>query len=76
MRWNKPPKAERPEFPKLVAIAATAEQVRDLLPLLHDSDPQAEIVEGGARGIFVRVHNETAEQAARRYGESRTFPLA
>lgn len=76
MRWNKRPQAERPEFPKLVAIAATQEEVRDLLPVLRDSDPDAEIVEGGARGVYARVHNEAAETAARRYGESRSFPLA
>jgi hypothetical protein len=76
MRWNKQPRAERPEYPKLVAIAATSEEVRDLLPQLHESDPDAEIVEGGARGVYARVHNEAAETAARRYGESRSFPLA
>jgi hypothetical protein len=76
MRWNKRPKVERPEFPKLVAIAATKEEVRDLLPVLLESDPDAEIVEGGERGVFARVHNEAAETAAKRYGESRSFPLA
>jgi hypothetical protein len=76
MRWNRQPKPERPEYPKLVAIAATQEQVRDLLPALLESDPDAEIVEGGARGVYARVHNEAAEAAARRYGESRSFPLA
>lgn len=76
MRWNKRPQAERPEYPKLVALAATEEEVRDLLPVLLESDPEAEIVEGGARGVYARVHNEAAEAAARRYGESRSFPLA
>ena len=76
MRWNKRPQVERPEYPKLVAIAATAEEVRDLLPRLLESDPDAEIVEGGARGVYARVHNETAEATARHYGESRSFPLA
>jgi hypothetical protein len=76
MRWNRQPRAERPEYPKLVAIAATTEQVRDLLPVLRESDPDAEIVEGGERGVFARVHNEAAEAAAKRYGESRSFPLA
>ena len=76
MRWNRRPQAERPEYPKLVALAATEEEVRDLLPVLLESDPEAEIVEGGARGVYARVHNEAAEAAARRYGESRSFPLA
>ena len=76
MRWNKRPQVERPEFPKLVPIAATSEEVRDLLPVLLESDPEAAIVEGGARGVFARVHNEAAEASARRYGESRSFPLA
>jgi ribosomal protein L16 Arg81 hydroxylase len=76
MRWNKRPKVERPEYPKLVAIAASAEEARDLLPLLQESDPEAELVDGGARGTYARVHNEAAETAARRFGESRNFPLA
>jgi hypothetical protein len=76
MRWSKREKVERPEYPKLVAIAATADEVRDLLPLLRESDPEAELVDGGARGVYARVHNETAETAARRYGENRSFPLA
>jgi hypothetical protein len=76
MRWNKRAKVERPEYPKLVAIAATAEEVRDLLPELLQHDPSAEIVSGGERGVYVRVHNEAAETAAKRYSESRSFPLA
>ena len=76
MGWNRPPKAERPEFPKLVAFAGTADELRVLLPKLHQSDPDAEVVDGGARGVYVRVHNEAAEKAARRHGESRSFPLA
>lgn len=76
MRWNKRPQAPRPEFPKVVALAATADQVRDLLPSLLEKDPEATIVDGGARGVFARVHNEEAEAVARKYGESRSFPLA
>jgi hypothetical protein len=76
MRWNKQPKVERPEYPKLVAIAGTPQEVQDLLPMLLEFDPAAELVEGGARGVYARVHNEAAEMAARRYGESRNFPLA
>jgi hypothetical protein len=76
MRWNKQPKVERPEYPKLVAMAATAEQVRDLLPELLRHDPSAEIVSAGDRGVYVRVHNEAAEAAAKQYSESRSFPLA
>ena len=76
MRWNKRPQVERPEYPKLVAIAGTKEEVRDLLPLLVASDPDAQIVEGGARGVYARVHNKDAEMAAKLYGESRSFPLA
>ena len=76
MRWNKRPQVERPDYPKLVAIAATQDEARALLPVLLESDPDAEIVEGGARGIYARVHNEAAEKAARRHGESRSFPLA
>jgi uncharacterized membrane-anchored protein len=76
MRWNKRAKVERPEYPKLVAIAATAGQVRDLLAALLESDPEARILDGGDRGVYVRVHNEVAEATAKRYAESRSFPLA
>ena len=76
MRWNKRAKVERPEYPKLVAIAATAEEARDLLPELLRNDPDAEIVSAGDRGVYVRVHNEAAEMAAKQYSESRSFPLA
>lgn len=67
---------ERPEYPKLVALAGTAKQARDLLPTLLGSDPDAALVDGGARGVYARVHNEAAEAAARQHGESRSFPLA
>ena len=76
MRWNKRDKVERPEYPKLVAIAATAEEARGLLQVLIQSDPSAEIVDGGDRGVYARVHNEAAETAAKHYSESRSFPLA
>jgi uncharacterized membrane-anchored protein len=76
MRWNRRPKVERPEYPKLVPIAGTKEEARDLLPALLESDPEAEIVEGGSRGVYARVHNESAETAARRFAEDRNFPLA
>lgn len=76
MRWNKRPKVERPEYPKLVALAATADEVQTLLPMLLQSDPDAEVVSGGDRGAYVRVHNEAAEQVAKRYSETRSFPLA
>jgi hypothetical protein len=76
MRWNKRDKAERPEYPKLVAIAASAQDARDLLPEILEKDPEAEILSAGDRGVYVRVHNEAAETATRRYSESRSFPLA
>ncbi len=76
MRWNNRNKVERPEFPELVPVAGTAEEARELLPLLREVDPDAEIVEGGGRGVYVRVHNPEAEKEARRNGEGRSFPLA
>ena len=76
MRWGKRPKVERPEYPKLVPIAGTTQEAQALLSLLLESDPDAELVEGGARGVYARVHNDAAKAAARRYGESRDFPLA
>jgi hypothetical protein len=76
MRWNKRDKVERPEYPKLVALAASAEEARDLLPQLLEKDADAEIVSAGDRGVYVRVHNEAAETATKQYSESRNFPLA
>ena len=76
MRWNKRPRVERPEYPKLIAIAATTEQAQDLLPLLLESDPDASFVEGGSRGLYARVHNEAAEKMVQIYAEGRNFPLA
>jgi hypothetical protein len=74
MRWNKRPKVERPEFPKLIPVAGTVEEASKLLPLIQRHDPDAEILEGGERGAFLKVHNEAAEAAAT--PEKRNFPLA
>ena len=67
MRWNARPKVERPEYPKLVAVGPAGGEAPDLLPLLLRSDPEAEMVQGGAHGLYVRVHNAAAETAARLY---------
>jgi hypothetical protein len=75
MRWNTRPKAERPEYPKLVPIAGSLEEVRAMLPAIHREDPEADAVDGGVRGVYVRVHNAAGESAARSYGETRDFPL-
>jgi len=76
-RWNsRRTVVERPEFPKLVAIAGPADEASALLPELQAIDPQAEIVDGGARGLYARVHNEDAEAKARQHGDGRRFPLA
>ena len=77
VRWNKRVKAERPEYPKLVPIPGTVEEARALLAsLISTEDPDAEILDGGSRGAFARVHNEGGEAAARRCGERREFPPA
>jgi hypothetical protein len=76
MRWNNRAKTERPEYPKMVAITAQGQEALDLLSTLAADDPQAEIVNGGSRGLFLKVHNEAAENAARRVTEARNFPLA
>ena len=76
MRWNTRTKAERPEYPKLVPLVGTAQEVQDFLPTLLALDPLAELVDAGSRGAYARVHNEDAEIAARSRGESRSFPLA
>jgi len=75
-RWNRHPPVERPEYPKLVAIAGTSEEANALLPMLQAIDPQAEIVDGGSRGIYARVHNEEAVTKAKLHSEGRSFPLA
>ncbi|MBU3077712.1 hypothetical protein [Sphingomonas quercus] len=76
MRWNDRTRVERPEYPKLVPITATAQEAQVLLTRLAADDPNAEIIDGGERGVYARVHNEAAEMAARRHGEARSFPLA
>lgn len=76
MRWNNRTKVERPEYPKMVPVTGTAEQTQQLLRSLAADDPDVEIVDGGGRGMYVRVHNEAAETAAKLHGESRSFPLA
>jgi len=76
-RWNaRRQPIERPEFPKLVAIAGTAEEARALLPLLAAVDPDAELVDGGERGFFARVHNEAAAAKANLHSDGRRFPTA
>jgi hypothetical protein len=74
MRWNKRPKVERPEFPKLIPIGGTVEEASKLLSVIHTHDIEAAILDGGERGLFLKVHNETAEAAVA--AEDRTFPLA
>jgi hypothetical protein len=76
MRWNRRERAERPEYPKLVPVPGTMDEVRQQLPLLRQEDPDVEAVDAGDRGVYVRVHNAAAEAAARLSGESRAFPLA
>jgi hypothetical protein len=74
MRWNKRPKVERPEYPKLIPVAGTVEEANRLLSLIQGHDPDAAILDGGERGAFLKVHNKEAEAAAT--GEERNFPLA
>ena len=74
MRWNKRPKVERPEFPKLIPVAGTVEEANKLLSVIHAHDSDATILDGGERGVFLKVHNEAAEKAAT--PEERNFPLA
>lgn len=74
MRWNQRPKVERPEFPKLIPVAGTVEEAGKLLSLIRGHDPEAENLDGGARGAFLKVHNEAAEAAGT--AEERNFALA
>lgn len=74
MRWNKRPKVERPEFPKLLPVAGSAGDAAEVLAVVFDHDPEAIILDGGERGLFLKVHNEAAEAAAT--SEARSFPLA
>ena len=74
MRWNKRPKVERPEFPKLLPVAGSAADASKALALVLKHDPEATILDGGERGLFLKVHNEAAQAAAT--SEARSFPLA
>lgn len=73
MSWNKRQKAERPEYPKLIPVAGTVHEATKLLSVIQSHDPDAEILDGGERGTFLKVHNQAAEAAATR--EERRFPL-
>jgi hypothetical protein len=74
MAWNKRPKVERPEYPKLIPVAGTVEEASQLLSHIREHDADASILDGGARGAFLKVHNSAAEAAAT--AEARNFPLA
>lgn len=74
MRWNKRSPVERPEFPKLIPVAGTVEEASKLLSVIQVHDSDAVILDGGARGAFLKVHNTAAEAAAK--AETREFPLA
>ncbi len=73
MRWNRNQRVERPEYPKLLPVAGTAEDLQKLLSAIAKFDPDATILDGGQRGTYIKVHNPEAEAAAK--AEPRTFPL-
>lgn len=73
MRWNKRPKIERPEYPKLIPVAGTIDEASGMLPLIQKYDLEASILDGGERGAFLKVHN--AEAAAAATSDIRNFPL-
>lgn len=75
MRWMRRNLVERPEFPKLVPMSGSVPEAEQLLSVLIRSDPEAQVVDGGSRGLYARVHNREAETAAKLHGEDRTFPL-
>lgn len=74
MRWNNRQKAERPEYPKLIPVQGSVEEASKMLASIQAHDPEAAILDGGARGAFLKVHNEAAAAAA--VAEKRDFPLA
>lgn len=74
MAWNKRPKVERPEYPKLLPVAGTVAEATQSLSLIREHDPEAAILDGGGRGAFLKVHNAEAEAAAT--SDDRNFPLA
>lgn len=74
MRWKKREKIDRPEYPKLIPVAGTVEEANRLVSAIREHDPEAEILDGGGRGTYLKVHNPEAEAAAK--GEERSFPLS
>ena len=73
MRWNKAPKVERPEYPKLIPVSGSVQQATSLLGPILIHDPEAAIMDGGGHGSYLKVHNAEAEAAAA--AEIRNFPL-
>jgi len=73
--WNKRAKLERPDYPKLLAVGGSPERVEELLSMIQQSDPDAAVLSGGAHGVYVKVHNEAGEVAAKPFAEHRSFPL-
>lgn len=74
MAWNKRPKVERPEYPKLLPVAGSVAVATQSFSLIREHDPEAFILDGGERGSFLKVHNAEAEAAAT--SDDRNFPLA
>ncbi|WP_167737670.1 hypothetical protein [Sphingomonas parva] len=50
------------------------DEVRKILPGIREGDAEADVVDGGARGVYVRVNNEQGEAAALLHAEMRQFP--
>lgn len=54
MRWNKREEAERPEYPKLIPVAGTVEEANSLLVAMREHDPEAEVLDAGGRGAYLK----------------------
>jgi hypothetical protein len=64
MRWSSRSNVGRPDYPKLIPVAADFGGTSNLLSVIREHDPEATILDGDECS-FLKVHNDAAERAVR-----------